>query len=80
VHTQYRLEGGISRIPRDTNGLFGYQKYLRVLHSLTWYSRLGSRLKPLTIQEETLRDLLLQQDCHKSMGPDEIHPRVLRWR
>ena len=34
--------------------------------------------KPPTIQEETLRDLLLQQDCHKFMGQDEIHPRVLR--
>ena len=30
------------------------------------------------IQEETVRDLLLQLDCHRSMGPDEIHPRVLR--
>ena len=30
------------------------------------------------IQEETVRDLLLQLDCHKSMGLDEIHPRVLR--
>ena len=30
------------------------------------------------IQEETVRDLLLQLDCHMSMEPDEIHPRVLR--
>ena len=36
----------------------------------------GEQTKPLTIQEET--DLLLQLVCHKSMGPDEIHPRVLR--
>ena len=38
----------------------------------------GEQTKPPTIKEETLRDLLLQQDCHKFMGPDEIHPRVLR--
>ena len=34
--------------------------------------------KPPTIQDETARDLLLQLNCHKSMGLDEIHPRVLR--
>jgi len=38
----------------------------------------GEQTKPPTIQEETVRDLLLQLDCHTSMGPDEIHPRVLR--
>ena len=38
----------------------------------------GEQTKPPTIQEETVRDLLLQLDCHKSMGPDEIHPRALR--
>ena len=38
----------------------------------------GEQTKPPTIQDETVRDLLLQLDCHESMGPDEIHPRVLR--
>ena len=38
----------------------------------------GEQTKPSTIQKETVRDLLLQLDCHKSMGLDEIHPRVLR--
>lgn len=30
------------------------------------------------IQVETVRDLLLHLDYHKSRGPDDIHPRVLR--
>ena len=34
--------------------------------------------KPLTIQVETVRDLLLQLDCHRSMVLDGMHPRVLR--
>ena len=38
----------------------------------------GQQTKPPTIQEEIVIDLLLQLDCHESMGPDEIHPRVLR--
>ena len=33
---------------------------------------------PLEIQVETVRELLLHLDCHKSMGPDELHPKVLR--
>ena len=27
---------------------------------------------------ETVKDLQLHLNCHKSMGPDEIHPAVLR--
>ena len=38
----------------------------------------GEQTKPPMIQEETVRDLLLQLNCHKSKGLDEIHPRVLR--
>ena len=38
----------------------------------------GELTKPSTTQEDTVRDLLLQLDRPKSMGPDEIHPRVLR--
>ncbi|KAM9590717.1 uncharacterized protein ACIBXB_005842 isoform 1-T1 [Morphnus guianensis] len=33
---------------------------------------------PPLIQEEIVRDLLRHLDTHKSMGPDGIHPRVLR--
>jgi len=29
------------------------------------------------IQVEIVRDLLLQLDCHKFMGPHGVHPRVL---
>ena len=38
----------------------------------------GERNKAPTIQEKTVRDLLFHLDYHKTMGPDEIHPRVLR--
>ena len=27
---------------------------------------------------ETVRELLFHLDCHRSMGPDGLHPRVLR--
>ncbi|KFW84157.1 hypothetical protein N305_14407, partial [Manacus vitellinus] len=33
---------------------------------------------PPVIQEETVSDLLSRLDPHKSMGPDGIHPRVMR--
>ncbi|GAB0199184.1 mitochondrial enolase superfamily member 1 [Grus japonensis] len=34
--------------------------------------------KPPMVQEEAVNDLLHHLDTHKSMGPDGIHPRVLR--
>uniref|UniRef100_A0A8D2QBA3 Reverse transcriptase domain-containing protein n=1 Tax=Zonotrichia albicollis TaxID=44394 RepID=A0A8D2QBA3_ZONAL len=33
---------------------------------------------PLIIQEEAVKELLKCLDVHKSMGPDGIHPRVMR--
>ncbi|RMC06774.1 hypothetical protein DUI87_16220 [Hirundo rustica rustica] len=33
---------------------------------------------PPVIQEEAVRELLSHLDVHKSMGPDGIHPRVMR--
>ncbi|RMC04880.1 hypothetical protein DUI87_18055 [Hirundo rustica rustica] len=33
---------------------------------------------PPVIQEEAVRELLSRLDIHKSMGPDGIHPRVMR--
>ncbi|GAB0208059.1 mitochondrial enolase superfamily member 1 [Grus japonensis] len=38
----------------------------------------GGQNKPPMIQEEAVHDLLCHLDTHKSMGPDGIHPRVLR--
>ncbi|GAB0208581.1 mitochondrial enolase superfamily member 1 [Grus japonensis] len=38
----------------------------------------GEQNKPPIIQEEAVNDLLCHLDTHKSMGPDGIHPRVLR--
>ncbi|KAF4804284.1 hypothetical protein TURU_008912 [Turdus rufiventris] len=33
---------------------------------------------PPVVQEEAVRELLSCLDVHKSMGPDGIHPRVMR--
>ncbi|KFZ57847.1 hypothetical protein N321_14269, partial [Antrostomus carolinensis] len=38
----------------------------------------GEQNKPPIIQEEAVYDLLHHLNPHKSMGPDGIHPRVLR--
>jgi len=38
----------------------------------------GKQKKSLMIQLETLRGLLVHVDCHKSMKPDGIHPRMRR--
>ena len=51
---------------------------LGVFYTLAWKSGMGSRITPSMIQVETVRDLLLHLDCHKSTGLDEIHSRVLR--
>ncbi|KFQ48102.1 hypothetical protein N334_03970, partial [Pelecanus crispus] len=37
----------------------------------------GSKAPP-TVKEEHVRDQLRNLNVHKSMGPDEMHPRVLR--
>lgn len=34
--------------------------------------------KPSMIQKETISNLLLHLDCHKSTGPNGIYPRILR--
>jgi len=40
--------------------------------------REGEQNKPPIIQEEAVNDLLCHLDTYKSMGPNGIHPRVLR--
>ncbi|XP_053914607.1 hyccin isoform X2 [Cuculus canorus] len=39
---------------------------------------LEGQIEAPVIQEEAVRDLLAQLDAHKSVGPDGIHPRVLK--
>ena len=34
--------------------------------------------RPCIIHDEAILDLLQKLDTHKSMGPDRLHPRVLR--
>jgi len=40
--------------------------------------REGEGNKPPIVQEEAVNDLLCHLDAYKSMGPDGIHPRLLR--
>jgi len=62
--------------------------FASVFNSQTGYSqgsqppvlegREGERNKPPIIQEEAVNDLLCHLDTYKSVGPDGIHPGVLR--
>jgi len=62
--------------------------FTSVFNSQTGYSqgsqtsvledREGEWNKPLIIQEEEVNNLLCHLDTYQSMGPDGIHPRVLR--
>ncbi|KAK4808571.1 hypothetical protein QYF61_009874 [Mycteria americana] len=52
--------------------------YPQVIQPPELEDRDGEQNKSPIIQEEALNDLLRHLDTHKSMGPDGIHPRVLR--
>ena len=38
----------------------------------------GKQNEVSTVEEEVVRDLLHHLDAHKSVGPDGLHPRVLK--
>ena len=62
--------------------------FASVFNSKTCYSlgtpspalvdRDGEQNRPCMIHNEMVLDLLQKLDAHKSMGPDGLHPRVLR--
>ena len=62
--------------------------FASVFNSKTCYSlgtqppvlvaRDGEQNKPCMIQDEIVLDLLRKRDAYESMGPDGLHPRVLR--
>ncbi|KAK4808572.1 hypothetical protein QYF61_009875 [Mycteria americana] len=52
--------------------------YPQVIQPPELEDRDGEQNKSPIIQEEAVNDLLCHLDTHKSMGPDGIHPRVLR--
>ena len=62
--------------------------FASVFNSKTCYStrtqspalvdRDGEQNRPCIIHSEMVLDLLPKLDTHKSMGPDRLHPRVLR--
>ena len=62
--------------------------FASVFNSKTCYSlgtqppvlvdRDGEQNTPCMIHDEMVLDLLRKLDAHKSMGPDGLHPRVLR--
>ena len=62
--------------------------FASVFNSKTTYSlgmktpalvdRDGEQNRPCMIHDEMVLDLLQKLDAHKSMGPDRLHPRVLR--
>lgn len=51
---------------------------LRILSLLSWKTGMGSRISPTIIQEESVSHKLLHLHDLKTMGPDGIHPVVLR--
>ena len=81
-------KGNLVTKDRDKAGVLN-ALFASVFHNTTCYSlgtqppalvdeRDGEQNAPCMIHDEMVLDLLQKLDAHKSMGPDRLHPRVLR--
>jgi len=87
LHPLLDARGNIANKDKEMTEVF-YAFFASVFNSQTGYSqgtqlpvledREGEQNKPPIIQEEAVNDELCHLDTHKSMGPDGIHPTVLR--
>ena len=87
LHRLLNAKGNLVTKNQDKAEVFN-ALFASVFNSETCYSlgtqppalvdRDGEQNRPCMIHNEMVLDLLQKLDAHKSMGPDGLHPRVLR--
>ena len=86
VSTLKNKSGKLTESPEETAGLFA--KKFQSVHSLEEFGALPEKcyktdvncvMNKLTISVEDVRLMLSKLDVSKSMGPDDMHPKVLKF-